>query len=83
MTAPIIATVSGERDGVKWSHVEHHYGPPRFVYHEFRGVKFKRYPDRCYAVVSGNRRGPCRHDKPTAFRAWLRKGFVGFVGSGR
>lgn len=43
---------------------------------------FKRYPDGCYAVVSGNRRGPCAHDKPTALTRFWRSGFIDYVGTG-
>lgn len=39
-------------------------------------VKFKRYPDRCYAVVRGKRRGPCGHDKVTALARFRRSGLI-------
>jgi hypothetical protein len=38
--------------------------------------RFKRYPDRCYAVVIGNRRGPCGHDKRTALARYLHSGLI-------
>lgn len=41
---------------------------------------FKRYPDRCYAVVVGNRRGACGHDKATA---WARFQNTGLIASAR
>lgn len=46
-------------------------------------MRYRRYPDGCYAVVSGNRRGPCAHDKPTALVRWQRSGFIAFIGSGK
>lgn len=46
-------------------------------------MRFKRYPDGCYAVVRGNRRGPCAHDKPTALARYLRSGLIAYVGTGR
>lgn len=39
-------------------------------------LELKRYPDRCYAVVRGRRRGPCGHDKRTARARYLRSGLV-------
>jgi hypothetical protein len=39
--------------------------------------KFKRYPDGCYAVVIGKRRGPCGHDKPTAKARYIKSGLIG------
>lgn len=39
-------------------------------------MKFKRYPDGCYAVVRGARRGPCGHDKPTALSRYRKSGLI-------
>lgn len=36
----------------------------------------KRYPDGCYAVVIGTKRGPCGHDKSTAYKRYLRSGLI-------
>lgn len=44
-------------------------------------IKFKRYEDRCYAVIKGNRRGPCGHSKKTALERYLRSGLIAFTGS--
>jgi hypothetical protein len=44
---------------------------------------FRRYPDGCYAVVRGSRRGPCAHDKPTALARWLRSGSISAARTGR
>jgi hypothetical protein len=46
-------------------------------------MKFKRYPDGCYAVIRGNRRGPCAHDKPTAAKRYAGSGLIRYVGTGR
>lgn len=46
-------------------------------------MKFKAYPDACYAVVRGNRRGPCAHSKVEARRRYLKSGLIASVGSGR
>lgn len=37
---------------------------------------FKRYRDGCYAVVRGNRRGPCAHSKPLALKRYRRTGLI-------
>lgn len=37
---------------------------------------FKRFPDGCYALLEGDHRGPCAHDKPTALKRFQRSGFV-------
>lgn len=39
-------------------------------------LKLKRYPDRCYAVVKGSKRGPCGHDKPTAIDRYRNSGLI-------
>jgi hypothetical protein len=39
-------------------------------------MRFKRYPDGCYAVIRGKRRGPCGHDKPTALARYRRSGLI-------
>lgn len=44
-------------------------------------LTLKRYPDACYAVRRGNRRGPCGHDKPTAFARYLRSGLIAYAGT--
>ena len=44
--------------------------------------KFHRYPDGCYAVVKGNRRGPCGHDKPTAWARYVKSGLIAFKNTG-
>lgn len=44
-------------------------------------MKTKRYPDGCYAVVRGNRRGPCGHDKPTAIARFKKSGLIAYAGS--
>lgn len=44
-------------------------------------MTFKRYQDRCYAVIRGNRRGPCGHDKPTALARYKTGGLIAFAGT--
>jgi len=39
-------------------------------------VKFRRYPDGCYAVIVGNRRGPCGNSKRTALARYLKSGLI-------
>jgi hypothetical protein len=39
-------------------------------------MKFKRFPDGCYAVVVGRRRGPCGHDKVTARARYRTSGLI-------
>ena len=46
-------------------------------------MKFKRYPDGCYAVVRSNRRGPCAHSKVEALRRYRKSGLISYVGTGR
>lgn len=46
-------------------------------------AKFKRYPDGCYAVVRGNRRGPCAHDKLTALQRYWHSGLIAYVHTGK
>jgi len=43
-------------------------------------LKLKRYPDRCYAVIRSNRRGPCGHDKVTALARYRRCGLIAHAG---
>lgn len=38
--------------------------------------QFKMFPDGCYAVVKGNRRGPSAHDKPTALARFQKSGLI-------
>lgn len=40
---------------------------------------FKRYPDGCYALVRGNRRGPCGNSCLKAWQRFQRSGFVAFA----
>lgn len=44
-------------------------------------LNLKRYPDRCYAVVRSNRRGPCGHDKKTAIARYRRSGLIAYAGT--
>lgn len=44
-------------------------------------MKIKRYSDNCYAVIRGNRRGPCGHDRPTARLRYRRSGLIAYAGS--
>lgn len=39
-------------------------------------MRYTRYPDGCYAVTRGARRGPCGHDKRTALARFKRAGLV-------
>jgi hypothetical protein len=39
-------------------------------------VEYKRYKDGCYAVVVGNYRGPCGHDKKTALARYRKSGLI-------
>jgi hypothetical protein len=40
------------------------------------GHKYRRYPDRCYAVIVGNRRGPCGNSKRTSLSRFLGSGLI-------
>lgn len=42
---------------------------------------FKRYPDGCYAVRRGNRRGPCGHSKPLAVLRYKQSGLIAYAGT--
>jgi len=45
-------------------------------------MRIKRFPDNCYAVVSGNRRGPVGPDRNRArkrYQARVRRGLSGFI----
>src|SRR5581483_374443 len=53
---------------------------PEFV--TTMALRIKRFPDNCYAVVSGNRRGPVGPDRGYARRRFLarvRRGLSGFI----
>lgn len=39
-------------------------------------MKFRRYPDGCYAVVVGSRRGPCAHSCVEALRRYKNSGLI-------
>jgi hypothetical protein len=41
-----------------------------------RSITFKRFRDGCYAVVKGNRRGPCAHSKPLALTRYRKSGLI-------
>ena len=45
-------------------------------------MKFRRYPDGCYAVVVGKKRGPCAHSKVEAKRRYLRSGLIQLASRG-
>ena len=49
---------------------------PRDVRALFPFATFRRYPDRCYAVVIGRRRGPCGNSRRTAFARFMRSGLI-------
>ena len=46
-------------------------------------MRYKRYEDGCYAVVKGNRRGPCAHSRVLARKRYRRSGLIAYVGTGR
>lgn len=46
-------------------------------------MTFRRYPDGCYAVVVGRRRGPCAHSRVEALRRFGRSGLIAPARSGR
>jgi hypothetical protein len=46
-------------------------------------LRSKRYGDGCYAVVKGNRRGPCAHSRRLAVKRYRRSGLIAYVGTGR
>jgi hypothetical protein len=46
-------------------------------------LRSKRYKDGCYAVVRGNRRGPCAHSRRLAVTRYKRSGLIAYVGTGR
>ena len=39
-------------------------------------MKLTKYPDNCYAVQVGRRRGPVEHDKPTAIARFRKSGLI-------
>ncbi len=39
-------------------------------------MRYKRYPDGCYAVIVGSRRGPCAHSKREALARYNRSGLI-------
>ena len=45
-------------------------------------LRFKRYPDGCYAVVSGKMRGPCGHSKREAARRFVKSGLIAPINQG-
>jgi hypothetical protein len=45
-------------------------------------MKYRRYPDGCYAVVVGKRRGPCAHSCVEALRRFRRSGLIGLASRG-
>lgn len=45
-------------------------------------MKFRRYPDGCYAVVVGKRRGPCAHSRVEALRRFRRSGLINLAAKG-
>lgn len=49
---------------------------PRRQVEVYGAFDYKRFPDGCYAVVDGRRRGPCGHDKKTALARFLKSGFI-------
>lgn len=46
-------------------------------------ITFRRYPDGCYAVVMGRRRGPCAHSCVVALARYRRSGLIASAASGR
>lgn len=49
----------------------------------YRGFLFQRYPDGCYAVVIGDRRGPCGNSRATALERFRKSGLIAEASSGR
>jgi len=47
------------------------------------GIKFRRYPDGCYAVIVGRRRGPCAHSRVLALIRYLNNGLCGWASTDR
>lgn len=45
-------------------------------------MKYRRYPDGCYAVIVGRKRGPCAHSRPEALRRYRRSGLIALASSG-
>ena len=46
-----------------------------------RRLRIKRYPDNCYAVIRGNRRGPCAPDRPRALARYRLSGLIAYAGT--
>jgi hypothetical protein len=44
---------------------------------------FARYPDGCYAVVVGKKRGPCANSRVLALKRFGRSGLIARADSGR
>jgi hypothetical protein len=45
-------------------------------------IVFRRYPDGCYAVVSGQRRGPCAHSRVLALKRYGKSGLIAKASTG-
>jgi hypothetical protein len=45
-------------------------------------MKFRRYPDGCYAVVVGSKRGPCANSKVTALSRFKTSGLIALASKG-
>ncbi len=45
-------------------------------------MMYRRYPDGCYAVVVGRRRGPCAHSRVEALRRYRRSGLIAAARNG-
>lgn len=46
-------------------------------------TRCRRYPDGCYAVVIGRKRGPCAHSRVLAFKRFLERGLIAPSSTGR
>lgn len=44
-------------------------------------MTFRRYPDGCYAVIRGNRRGPCGHSRVAARARFRKSGLIAYAGA--
>ena len=49
---------------------------------DFR-ISFRRYPDGCYAVVIGTKRGPCANSRVLALKRFGRSGLIAKASTGR
>lgn len=43
---------------------------------------YKRFPDGCYAIIVGKRRGPCAHSLTLAKKRFLKSGLIKSVKKG-